>query len=568
MRTRTIAGGVLAALVLVAGGAEAADDPGPALRADVDALVQAIAESRPDDDASPTARVNRLLAAGEARLRPVLEETWYVVTTHSAAEEWRGATRRLVRFLYSFPGPGDGAAGSPAEIVEVDGVVRIRRRAATDGPGEVAVAPAPPEADTVSQFRLLVRGGRLRAAARPDLKKAFAALGDDELGDEERAAIARAIGESCAASQQAVRDLTRRFEAESANPWLATALAWSGAPAAEALRGQAGAIAGQVAQGKTELAPRLAIVCRALAHLRRAALVDAIVAMPDAARREAMAAAGTDVATSADLAALAKAPDAAAKRALVEAICRRLRAGVPGPRASGRTLAAIAGILVSSLDSADDALRAEILGAAERVFHGRSAGVPCPGVAETLASLAKDLASGDLAFAGSETTIFDVAERVPRGERMPLLTDVRCPDPERVDLADDQRAPVRIRGVLVAQWLRLSLTNASGVAITVNPVALRYATSEYSRQEVYGGPGGDRHYVRLSLRLGCAGPSAVTSADRLVTLQPTESYSWTITLPAEQREADHVCVELTDGIAVRGKPAAPLLTWFLGTWVK
>ncbi len=560
MLPRTAPGGVLAALALVAGGAEAADDPRPALRADVDALVQALAGTRPREGESPTARVNGLLAAGDARLRPVLEEAWYVVTTRAAGERFRGPVRRLVRFLWSFTDGDVVVPGGEAAIVEVDGVIRIRAVPRSDDPG----LAARPGDDAPPKFGALVRGGRLRAAARPDLRKAFAALDEKGLGDEERLSVAEAIGEACAATRQAVQDLARRADAEPANPWLLTALAWSGAAVAEPrLRAEIA----RVVPGRTRGA--LAVLCRALDHVRREALVDQIGKMSTAARDEALVAAGLDVATLVHLASLANATEPKLKRALASAICRRIGERRADQPSTGRTLAAIAGILVSSLDAAETAEREEILAAAASFFFGRDGGgAPCPGVGDALATIAKDLASDDLAFAGTDTSILGLLDQVETGERMPLLTDVKCPDPGRVELADDVRARVRIRGVLVAQWLRLSLTNAGATPITVNPVALRHATAELSRHEVYGGPGVDRAYTRVAVRLGCAGAIAVTPADRLVTLQPTESYSWTVTLDPAHRDVEHVSVELTDGFVVRGKPAAPLLAWFLETWVK
>src|SRR5437870_4134413 len=88
-----------------AGRAAAAEEPAPPLREDVDALVKTIESGGAFEGASPTVRVNRIVAVGDAKLRPVLEQALTIATTVPAARRHQAAARQLVRFLYALPEP-------------------------------------------------------------------------------------------------------------------------------------------------------------------------------------------------------------------------------------------------------------------------------------------------------------------------------------------------------------------------------------------------------------------------------------------------------------------------------
>src|SRR6185436_13158870 len=131
----------------------------------------------------------------------------------------------------------------------------------------------------------------------------------------------------------------------------------------------------------------------------------------------------------------------------------------------------------------------------------------------------------------------------------------------------EERAPVSIAGELVPEGLRVTLTNVGATLVTVNPVALRYGTGELTLHEFSGG-GAPRSYRQLKLTLGFVRANTATPADRLVPLAPKMEHSWVVPLRAEDRDVDHICVEMMDGFAIRGKPVAPPLDSFSDAWVK
>src|SRR5262249_51297234 len=146
---------------------------------------------------------------------------------------------------------------------------------------------------------------------------------------------------------------------------------------------------------------------------------------------------------------------------------------------------------------------------------------PYPDMASLLTQMGQDLLKGDLLFVDDATTpLFDLAGAAERVEVKPLRSDVRCPDPTRGDTPDGERAPAKLAGEVVAQFLRLTITNVGATPITIDPVALRYGTAEWTKHEVYGGPGGAKTYQQLALQLGFVRASPATPADRLVTLAP------------------------------------------------
>jgi hypothetical protein len=594
---RWTAAATAAALAVFAAGAPAAEDPAAALKGDVDALVKMLDDrwgGRDDGGPSPTARVNRLVAAGDAKLRPVLAEAWRVVTTSSDAERYRNPARQLVRFLYSLAATGGAAAQGDDEILEEDGIVRIRAGDAVGnfgwkgwnggGFGRRTDESAPP-------FAEVVKGGKLRKASKPDVKKALAALDAGRIAENERYAAAKAIGEACATNKPALQDLLRRQDADPASPWLLTALAWTASPDAERpLRLEIESLAGRVAEGREAAAPILAAACRSLRRLRNDALVEEAAKLTGAPREALLAAAGLDFATALDVAAVEKAPDAAAKDAALAAACRRIVASHGDERASAATLTALVKLLAASAGAADEALRRAVLDAAEALLYaynrypiqsGSSTGDGAsesrttvtgerlgayPDMASVLASMGKDLAKGDFVFTDErETLLFDMAGGTVRGETKALASDVRSPDSTS---APDERSAVRLKGEFVEGGLRLTITNAGAASVAVDPVALRYGTAELTRHEFAGGAGGGKPYRQLALFLGFVRAGVATPADRLVVLAPKAEFTWTAPVRPEHRDADHVSVECYGGFAVRGTPAAAPLGPFLETWVK
>jgi hypothetical protein len=580
---------LLTSIVLMAAlradGAPPAPDPTTALRADVDALVKAMTDaSASTDGPSPTARVNRLVAAGDARLRPVLEGAWRIVTTSADGRPYAAATKSLIRFLYPTAESAKSPTSASVTLVDEDGIVRIRR------------ADAASSDDSTPAFAALLKGAWLRRPSKPDLKKTLEALDAGAVPDGEISDVAKAVGETCGGNKRATADLLARFDAAESVAWPATALAWSSSPDAEPrLRDRVASFALRASKPDAAAAAVLAGACRALEHVRRDALVDEIGKLSGAPRDAAVAAAGGDVAMRVDLAAAADGGEPSARNAALAAVCRRIVDARGALRISAATSTELARLFASRVDGVDAPLRASVLAAAERWFFGavRASTADAatglapaaadakpsvelvgayPDMAKALASIANDLAAGDLVFADDEEpSLFDVVAAKPTVEWARLQSDVRSPNPmDGVPPGADGAPPptVQLRGEVYGQWLRLTLTNVGPTAITVNPTAMRYATAEYGVHEIYGGPAGGRTYRRLKLTLGAVRASVATPAFRLRTLAPNERLPWVIDLRHEDRAIDHVSVELYPTFVVRGAPAAPPLMGFSETWVK
>src|SRR5262245_52453950 len=217
---RVVLRGALAVVAaFAAADARAAGEAPDTPIADVDALV-ALLSLGADDPAetgpSPTARVARLVAAGEPRVRPLLAEAWRIAATVPAAADRREGVRRLVRFLFE-----TGLPDAPGPwLVETDGVVRVRHLT-----GDGAEATEPPAARGTDEvpvpFEQAVKGAHLRAAPRPDAKRLLASLDGGAVAADERDAAAQALGELCASGTALVRELQRRAETEGSEPWTA-----------------------------------------------------------------------------------------------------------------------------------------------------------------------------------------------------------------------------------------------------------------------------------------------------------------------------------------------------------
>jgi hypothetical protein len=564
-------GALVAVAAFAAADARAAGEAAVPARVDVDALVALLAAG-PDDPAadgpSPTARVARLVAAGDAKLRPVLADAWRIAATVPAAANRRDAVRRLVRFLYDL-----GLPDAPgAWLVEADGAVRVRRVAA-DGAEPQDRMSARETADVPIPFEEAVKGGRLRAVPRPDAKRLLSLLDAGGVPTEERDALAQALGEQCVATTALVRELVRRVQAERAEPWTSIALAWTGRPEAEApLRERIRRIA-SVSWGGGTTVP-LAWACRGLAHVSPAALDEEIGAIKGSVRETALAVAGIDAATRVDVAAIASAGDAAARERIVAGACRRIVAAHGEPRASSATLSSLAPLLAEHGDDGDALARAVLADAARRLFWPANVAArpaaggddlgPYPSTGVRLAAITEDMKAGALAFADAGVSLFDLAAAPRRGEARPLRSSVGG---LQAGGSADGGEPFRLTGEVIGRFLRLTLRNESQELRLVDRIALRHGVATLVSGDAYAGPVAGRGMRRLELTLGVL-RAATTPADRLVPVLPGETFSWSVELREEDRDVDQVTVALADLVAPRGQPAAQRLERFAATRVK
>jgi hypothetical protein len=564
-------GALAVVAALAAADARAAGEAPVPPHVDIDALVALLAAGPDDpvaDGPSPTARVARLVAAGDAKLRPVLADAWRIATTVPAATHRRDGVRRLVRFLYDL-----GLPDAPGPwLVEADGAVRVRR-ALGDAPESPEAIAARDATDVAVPFELEVGAARLRAAPRPDAKRLLALLDTGGVPEDERDAVAQALGEQCAATTALVRELVRRVEAEGSAPWKATALAWTRRSEAEPpLRARVGRLARAGSDGAA--AASLASACRALAHAAPAALDEEVAALEADAREAALSVAGLDVATRVDLASLAAAKDAPARERIVADACRRIVARRGDLHVSGATLSSLAPLLAQHRDDGDALARAVLADAARRLYWPAGpaprppAGAedlgPYPSAGVRLAALAEDMKDGALVFTDGRASLFEFVTAPPRREARPLRTaaGVRSSS-EQAGGAE----PFRLTGEVIGPVLRLTLKNEGTVPRFVDRVALRHGVATLVREDGYAGPDARRGVRLLGITLGVL-RAAATPANRLVTILPGEAYSWAVELRAEDRDVDQITVALADTIAVRGDVAGTRLERFAPTRVK
>jgi len=584
MRRAAVLSAVVVAAALVA---DAAPDDLAPLRADVDALIKAL-DGEPVEGPSPTARMFDFNVAGETKTRAVLDEAWRIATTVAAARKRGPATRRLAVFLFPTADAKPAGAGE-SDLVEIDGIVRVRRAGKAPDAAKTSSAP-------------LLRGANLRRPALPDVKRALAALDAGKVPEGEIDAVAAAVGEAAAKSPDVFRELERRFLADESGGWPMTALAASGADAAQGeLTTRLASLAAIVAKDHGPVdAERLAAVVRALERCRRGAAVEAIAGDAwrgrpidgvhvrldddlDPARTPLLAAAGLDVALRVDLFrtnAFASAGLDEARRALdrsLRTLCMRL-IDAGGAPLSAATVVELARGLLPRIDDAETATRPLVLSAAETLLFGArpvgdaAAGLerlgPYPDAAKLLATFVKDADSGDVALYDGEPSIFDLAGAPPAPLVPRLVPDA---NPTRAADGTAPEQPARratLTGEIFGQWLRLVLTNVGDGPITVDPVALRCVVAERRTEEIYGGPGAARTSRRLKLTFGALRPPAVVAAARFVKLAPKEALTLVVDLRKEDRAADHVVVELRPAFLVRGRPEAPQLAEFGETSVK
>jgi hypothetical protein len=563
-------GAFVVVAALAAADARAAGEAAVPPHVDVDALVALLAAGPDDamaDGPSPTARVVRLVASGDARLRPVLADAWRIATTVPAAADRRDGVKRLVRFLYAI-----GLPDAPgAWLVESDGAVRVRRLA-----GDAAEPPGPAAARETDHvplpFEQAVRGARLRDAPRPDAKRLLAALDSGGVPADEREAVAQALGEQCAPTTALVRELVRRVRADGAEPWTSIALGWTGRPEAEApLRERVRRISSVLWGGGTTVP--LAAACRGLAHVSPAALDEEIGALEGSVRQTALAAVGIDVATRVDLAAIAAAGDAAARERVVADACRRIVACRGDVSVSGATLSSLAPLLAQHRDDGDALARAVLADAARRLFWPAGLGVPpargedlgpYPSAAARLVALAEDLKDRALAFTDGRASLFEFVAVPPRAEARPL----RAAAGGLPSSADrDATGSFVLTGEVIGPVLRLKLRNVGTLPRFVDRIALRHGVASLVREDGYAGPGAKRGVRRLDITLGVL-RAAATPAERLVSIPAGETYSWGVELRAEDRDVDEITVALADTIAVRGGALGTRLERFAATRVK
>jgi hypothetical protein len=571
MGRRALRGALAVVVALAAADARAAGEAPVPPHVDIDALVALLAAGPDDpvaDGPSPTARVARLVAVGDAKLRPVLADAWRIATTVPAAADRRDGVRRLVRFLYDL-----GLPDAPGPwLVEQDGAVRLRR-IGVDAPESPEAIAARDGTDAPIPFEVAVGAARLRAAPRPDAKRLLALLDAGGVPEDERDAVAQTLGEQCAATSALVRELVRRVEAESSAPWKATALAWTRRSEAEApLRARVGRLA-RAGSGGAEAAS-LASACRALAHAAPEALDDEVAALEADAREAALSVAGLDVATRVDLASLAAAKDAPARERIVADACRRIVARRGDLHVSGATLSSLAPLLAQHRDDGDALARAVLADAARRLYWpanlaprppagGEDLG-PYPSAGARLQALAEDMKDGALVFTDGRASLFEFVTAPPRGEARPLRTAAGVPSSSaRADAAE----PFRLTGEVIGPVVRLTLKNESTVPRFVDRVALRNGVATLVREDGYAGPDTRRGVRLLDITLGVL-RAATTPATRLVAIPAGESFSWSVELRAEDRDADQITVALADTIAVRGDVAGTRLERFAATRVK
>jgi hypothetical protein len=477
----------------------------------------------------------------------------------------------LARFLYAIAETGKNAPVGGATLVDEAGAVRVRL---------VAGAGAP-TAESKPPLAALIKGGRLRRPLKPVAADLLAALSAGNVAPDERDSVAQTVGEACAGDRTAMSELIQRYVADPACEWLAVCLAWSGSPDAEApLRDELVSLAGRAAAGEADAKRRIGGACRALGRLRREALLDALGSLEGAPRDAALAVVGFDMATSVDVAAAVRAPDESRRNAALASLCARIVGTRGDARASAATTTALANLLASRVEEVESPLHASVVAAANAYFYGfvpsdpqpdEERIGPYPDTTKALATLVKDVASGDLRFTDvGDDSIFDFAVRQRAPEWQTLKSAVISPQAgARDEPAPDGAAPtVELKGEVFGQWLRLALKNVGTTPISVNGTALRHGTAVCTKFERYGGPGVVRTYRRLKLTLGFMRATVATPSDRLTTLGPNEQFPWVIDLRSADRTVEHVSVEMFPDFEIRGGPPAAPLTGFTETWVK
>ncbi len=568
---------------LAAATAFGGEPPKDMLRDDVAALVAwvplRVAESLGEPEGpSPTVLTARIVARGDGKVRPELKTLWRLAAVEGApASERRRAVEEVIRFLY---GTGDPAE-PPLRMVDGAVVVFPPKRGDYDFGSfdrQSATAPRPPSFDE------LVKGGKLRAAPKPLGAKLLAALQRSEVagwGWEAREALARATGETCTGA--AAAKLVELAAQQPTDATLATALAWSAAPEAEAeLRRRVASLAARVADGKDAAKPLLASAVAGLHHVKPQALRDELDRLPDDARAAAVGAGGTDLVLGyvLDRAEQAGESGRSASLDLVRAVVADGNGEVPAD--AGARLVAF--LQRAALDAA---LRDEALRTAETLLYGynrypiRSSsemnGIattdagervgPYPGIGVVLDRIAGDLAAGAAVFQRRASNLWDEPAARLAGEWVDARSDVPSPHPGEY-FYTAAAAPVGLAGEFGPEGLKLTLTNRGAAPFALNATSLGWGCGEVVTTTIRPQGGKATSFTSLGLKLGFVRAPIAVPAERLVVLAPGGSHTWTVALRNEDRAVDHVSVEVLGLVDVVGKPAAPLLRGLLETWVK
>jgi len=597
---------VVVAAVCAPTSAPAQDDEIAAIRRDVDALVRRIEDGPKIDADSPTAIVNRLLSAGEAKLRQVLEEAWRIAAGRAAfGDDRETSVGWVVRFLYGRFERLDYDKDAPP-IVCADGVVMIRPNDIGLGFRSGPWPPPPPPT-----FAQLVENGKLRTPRTPTAEELLADMPEIVARNEFRDAcddFARALGEACAADAASIKRLMVLADDARFEPLLLTAVAWTRTP--EAVKSLCDKLPRLASAALADIDPRAPFeaACRGLVHADRTALPGAIAKMQSTECQDASwRVVGLDVAEPQfeawlDAASSESARTAALRR--IDAILRE-RGQTPATTSVGRMLSR----LIVETVRGDGTTRAAAVGAAEALLGGgrgphetggssndssgsrsrESKGEqmhPYPETETALRAWKSDLGAGRIAFVDRRSSAFDEASQPPTVLDPEVLSDVAPADDLRPAPAPDTApatkfkprvefarpkfsgAKLHLRGAFTSEGLTLMLTNVGDAPISVDPVALRYVSAEVMDEKVSATGVESREYRRMSLLFGSTPHATVVDAKELVTLAPGKSFAWTTVVRPQDRGVDHVVVSLTYGIRVHGRPSAPLVTQFGDVWVK
>lgn len=575
----TRVGAAAAAACLLAAGAAAGEPPKDTLRDDLAALVAWVplqGRDVPPAGPSPTALTARIVAKGDAKIRPELKTLWRLATTEKTrASQCARGVEETVRFLYGTSDANEGAL----RLVE-GAVVSFECKR---GDYDFGSFDRKPTAKSAPSFDDLVKGGKLRAATKPQPAKVLALLGKGDIAswtESGKQALARAAGE-CSSGAAAAK-LVEAAAQQPTDPLLGTALAWSGAPEAEAeLRGRVASLAARVADGKEAAVPLLAAAAAGLAHVNQSALDEELGKLPAPAQRAAVAAAGTRLSLPF---VLGRAESAAADaRADALALVRSVIADGNGdfaPEDGAR--------LVRWLDGAskDPALRDSALAAADALLYafnrypihdssgmngideaneGQRVGA-YPDIAVALGRFAEAVAKGGVAFrAGGDSLWDETAASSGGGWGDAAYSKIRSPHPNVGDAPS--KSPVGLTGVFSAEGLVLTLMNQSGAPLEVDTTSLGWGCGEWVTTTIRKGGGAATSFTSLKLVLGFVRARVETPAANLTLLKPGGTFSWTVGVRDEHRAADHVSVESFPP-DVTGKPLAAVLRGFGETWIK
>lgn len=571
------------------------------LRADIDDLVRRSWDVRFErlEGPSPATRVRRLLAAGDERLRGLLEEAWSAYSDPaSPAGGALDPLALLAAFLYEVdPAPVPG----PSVWTDLGGVVTLVERADIETTrGSYAFVTQRPT------LRAFLGDARPRALPAP-VAAALLARSDSAPPPASTTRgwmhFAMTLGEACAADPAVRAELVRRARARADDLALTVALGWAAAGDDEALallRRRAAERSPAMFPGN--LSSRALVpsaLFDALRHADPRALLGVLAPPGAPASVRDLRAAGFETALPILADDLARAASEDARRAAIARLREFLEDDVGSPRwvrplpADATTSILLA--LADALPGADPSVGADVLACVAWICHphrseeyvsGRAgfsamggplrvidtpAYLPVTDGPTFLATLAQDVRSGALRLRDGLPNLREHVPGVVRWDRTLRSTAEPPPAFATTPWRDDGDPPVRLRATWTDAGLELTMLNEGVDRIAVDPVALRYATGGITRAYVVAesGPGQARVIAddsALTIQLGDLPLHAATDASNLHVLPAGASYTWTIPVRGECRRAAPVWVSATRTLALAGSPPAPLLTGFLSTW--